>query len=72
MVIGIDETKCMLVGSKQKPRTRVNSEKCLNLEIGGHNIEQITSQKLEAFKLITALITWNEQITKVKKTVLDL
>ena len=36
----------MLMGSKQKLQTRVNSEKCLNLEVRGYKIEQVTSQKL--------------------------
>ena len=33
MVIGTGKTKCVLIGSKQGLRTRVNSEKYLNLEV---------------------------------------
>ena len=69
MAIGIDKTKCMLMGSKQKPRTIVNSEKCLNLEVLGYKIEQVTSQKLLGIQIDNSL-TSNEQIAKIKKTVL--
>ena len=57
------------MGSKQKLRTIVNSEKCLNLEVQGFKIEQVTSQKLLGIQIDDSL-TWNEQITKVKKAVL--
>ena len=57
------------MGSKQKLRTIVNSEKCLNLEVRGYKIEQVTSQKLLGIQTDNFL-TWNEQVTKVKKTVL--
>ena len=69
MVVGIDKTKCMLKESKQKLRTIVNSEKCLNWEVREYKIEQVTSQKLLGIQMDNSL-TWNEQITKVKKTVL--
>ena len=70
MVIGIDKTKCMLMGSERKPRTTVNSEKCLNWEVREYKIKQVTSQKLSGIQIDNSL-TWNEQITKVKKTVLS-
>ena len=44
MAVDIDKTKCMLMGSKQKLRTIVNSEKCLNLEVRGYKIEQVINQ----------------------------
>ena len=69
MAVGIDKTKCMLKESKQKLRTVVNSEKCLNWEVREYKIEQVTSQKLLGIQ-IDNFLTWNEQITKVKKTVL--
>ena len=69
MVISIDKTKHMLMGSKQRLRTIVNSEKCLNLKVWGHKIENVTSQKLLGIQIDNSL-TWNEQITKFKKTVL--
>ena len=55
MVVGIDKTKCMLMGSKQKLRTMVNSEKCLNLEVRGYKIEQVTSQKLLGIQIDNSL-----------------
>ena len=67
MVVSIDKTRCMLMGSKQKLRTIVNSEKCLDLEVWRYKIEQVTSQKLLGIQIDNSL-TWNEQITKVKKT----
>ena len=69
MAVGIDKTKCILKESKQKLRTVVNSEKCLNWEVREYKIEQVTSQKLLGIQIDNSL-TWNEQITKVKKTVL--
>ena len=46
-----------------------NSEKCLNLEVRGYKMEQVTSQKLLDIQIGNSF-TWKEQITKVKKTVL--
>ena len=69
MVIDIDKTNCMLMGSKQKPRSIVNSEKSLNLEVWGHKIEQVTNQKLVDVQIGNSL-TLNEQITKIRKTFL--
>jgi len=69
MVIGIEKTKCMLMGSQQKLRTFKNLDSCLNVEVLGHNIEQVTDQKLLGVQIDNSL-TWNEQVKKVKKTVL--
>ena len=41
----------------------------LNLGGTGHNIEQVPSQRLSGIQIDNSL-TWNEQITKVKKIVL--
>ena len=69
MVLGIDKTKCMLMGSQQKLRSIENSDKCLNIEVQGQKIEQVTSEKLLGVQIDNSL-TWNDQIKKVKKTAL--
>ena len=61
----------MLMGSKQKLRTIVNSEKCLNFEVQRHKIEQVTSQELLGIQIANSL-NWNEQITKVKTVLIKL
>ena len=67
MVLGIDKTKSMLMGSQQKLRHIPNAENCLNIQVDGQNIEQVTSQKLLGVQIDSAL-NWDEQVKKVKKT----
>ena len=52
--LGYRETKCMLMGMQQKQRTIANSDECLNTEVQGQKIDQVT--------------TWNNQMNKVMKT----
>jgi hypothetical protein len=68
MVLGVDKTKGMLLGTKQKLKTIPNSEKCLNIEVEGQKIEQVTCQKLLGVQIDSSL-SWDEQIKKVRKTV---
>ena len=67
MVVNVDKTKGMLMGSKQKLRLLPNSDNCLNIEVQGQKIEQVTSQRLLGVE-IDSCLSWNDQIQKVRKT----
>lgn len=69
MVLGIEKTKGMLMGSKQKLRTIPNAEGCLNLEVEGKAIEQVSSERLLGVQIDNSL-SWNDQTKKVRKTAL--
>jgi len=66
MVLGIDKTKGMLLGSKQKLSTIANSGHCLNIEIDGRKIEQVNSERLLGVQIDNSL-KWDDQIKRVKK-----
>ena len=68
MVVNVDKTKGMLMGSKQKLRLLPNSDNCLNIEVQGQKIEQVTSQRLLGVE-IDSCLSWNYQIQKVRKTI---
>ena len=67
MVLGINKTKCMLLGTRQKLRYIEDPEKCLNLKIQDQKIEQVTSEILLGIHIDNCL-TWNDQIKKVKNS----
>lgn len=69
MVLNTDKTKTMLIASQQKLRSITNSDDCLNITVQGTHIEQVTSEKMLGV-LIDNSLTWNQQVQKVKKTVL--
>ena len=68
MVVNVDKTKGMLMGTKQKLRLLPNSDNCLNIEVQGQKIEQVTSQRLLGVE-IDSCLSWNDQIQKVRKTI---
>ena len=61
MVVNVDKTKGMLMGTKQKLRLLPNSGNCLNIEVQGQRIEQVTSQRLLGVE-IDSCLSWNDQI----------
>ena len=63
MVLGINKTKCMLLGTRQKFRCIEDPGKCLNLKIQDQKIEQVTSEKLLGIQTDNCL-TWNDQIKR--------
>ena len=68
VVMGLDKTKHIPIGSQQNIRTIENSDKCLNLGGAGHKVEQVTDQKLLGVQIDNSL-TWNN-VKGVKKVVL--
>ena len=68
MVVNVDKTKGMLMGSKQKLKLLPNSDNCLNIEVQGQRIEQVTSQRLLGVE-IDSCFSWNDQLQKVRKTI---
>ena len=67
MVLGIDKTKGMLMGSQQKLRHIPNSGNCLNIEVEGQQIKQVTNEKVLGIQIDNSL-SWDDQVKKVKKT----
>ena len=69
MVLGINNTTCMLLGTHQKLRCIEDPEKkCLNLKIHDQKTEQVTmSENVLGIQIDNCLI-WNDQITKVKNS----
>ena len=59
MVVNVDKTKGMLMGSKRKLRLLPNSENCRNVEVQGQMIEQVTSQRLLGVE-IDSCLSWND------------
>ena len=55
------------MGTCQKLRCIEDPEKCLNLKIQDHKIEQVTNEKLLGIQ-IDNYFTWNDQIKKVKNS----
>ena len=68
MVVNVEKTKGMLMGTKQKLRLLSNSDNCLSIEVQGQKIEQVTSQRLLGVEMDSCL-SWNDQIQKVRKTI---
>ena len=68
MNVNVDTTKGMLMGTKQKLRLLPSSDNCLNIEVQGQKIEQVTSQRLLGVE-IDSCLSWNDQIQKVRKTI---
>ncbi len=69
MVINTKKTNTMLLGTKQKLKTIPNSSNCLNIEIKGKQITQVKIERLLGVQIDNSL-TWDQQILKVKRTIL--
>ena len=64
MVVNVDKTKNVM-GSKQKLRLFPNSDNCLNIEVQGQKLEQVTSQRLLGVE-IDSCLSRNDQIQKLE------
>ena len=69
MVLRVDKTKGMLMGTEQKLKTIPNPENCLNITVQGQKIEQVTRKRLLGVQIDSSL-SWNDQVKKVRKTAL--
>ena len=69
MIINANKTKTMLITTKQKLKSIQNSANCLKIQTQGQQIEQITSERLLGVQIDNSL-TWDDQVKKVKRTVL--
>ena len=68
MQLSIIKTKVALVGSKQRINRITDSDKQIKIIINDIRIEQVSHSKLLGIHIDESL-TWNLQVTKVKKTV---
>ena len=68
MQLSIIKTKVALVGSKQRINRITDSDKQIKIIINDIPIEQVSHSKLLGIHIDESL-TWNLQVTKVKKTV---
>ena len=68
MQLSIIKTKVALVGSKQRINRITDSDKQIKIIINDIPIEQVSHSKLLGIYIDESL-TWNLQVTKVKKTV---
>lgn len=69
MILNADKTKIMLMAGKQKLKYIPHSKDCLNAQIQGSKLEQVSSERLLGVQVDNCL-TWDEQVQKVRKTCL--
>ena len=68
MQLSIIKTKVALVGSKQRINRITDSDKQIKIIINDIPIEEVSHSKLLGIHIDESL-TWNLQVTKIKKTV---